>query len=238
MKKLIITKSNGSICQLFQHDPAIQTEEKLYEIQSANIANNTWGKPEREIVVGSNAYDEREDYDEQDILSTRSEKVQVGQINYVTIKTEILPERDIVEFSQTYEESDVIKRETISYTDHNGNIIEENHVTLKAIYNEPEEIVEFSKPYKDEEIISTRSEDIYSTTEYVTLKAEYEITITDLTKDAGWLLSECLRKRKAEYPTVEEIVEALMEKYGENRPEKFAELHAKRMAVKLKYPKP
>lgn len=214
----------------FEHKFA--SYEALINWKNQEISNNSWGKPEREIVAGS------EDYDEVDIISNRSEQVQVGQINYVTIKTEILPERDIVEFSQTYEESDVIKRETISYTDHNGNIIEENHVTLKATYNEPEEIVEFSKPYKDEEIISIRSEDIYSTTEYITLKAEYEITITDLTKDAGWLLSECLRKRKAEYPTVEEIVEALMEKYGENRPEKFAELHAKRMAVKLKYPKP
>ena len=43
--------------------------------------------------------------------------------------------------------------------------------------------------------------------------------------------------RAAEYPTVQECIEAMIEKYEENRPEKMAAIQTKRMAVKEKYPK-
>ena len=44
-------------------------------------------------------------------------------------------------------------------------------------------------------------------------------------------------KRKAEYPSHEEILEALMEDV-EGRPEKLEEVKTKRAEVKAKYPKP
>lgn len=46
-----------------------------------------------------------------------------------------------------------------------------------------------------------------------------------------------IEKRRAEYPPVETVIEAIMEE-REGRPEKMAEVEAIRAAVKDKYPKP
>lgn len=48
----------------------------------------------------------------------------------------------------------------------------------------------------------------------------------------SWLLG-----RVSEYPTISQVIEALMENI-EGRPEKLAEVLQKRVAVKAKYPKP
>lgn len=45
-------------------------------------------------------------------------------------------------------------------------------------------------------------------------------------------------QRAAEYPALNDVVVALVEKYGESRSESFDALMAKRAAIKLKYPKP
>lgn len=79
--------------------------------------------------------------------------------------------------------------------------------------------------------------ELIDTIEYL-LPADYTIEIIDLPQSYDWQLQECYRKRKAEYPTIEELAEALMEKFGENRPEKFEQLQAKRLATKSKFPKP
>ena len=50
-------------------------------------------------------------------------------------------------------------------------------------------------------------------------------------------LEEILRKRKAEYPTTDELVVALWESIVEGRNEALASLQEKRLAVKKKYPK-
>jgi hypothetical protein len=57
-------------------------------------------------------------------------------------------------------------------------------------------------------------------------------------KDETVLLSLCYYRRKKEYPTIQDCIEALVESAAENRPEKLAALQAVREAVKAKYPKP
>lgn len=113
-------------------------------------------------------------------------------------------------------------------------------ITAKAqLWKSGREVVEFSESYDEADVLSRRSESVgEGVINYVTLRAEYEIIEVDLTQDYEWLLSECYRQRLAEYPTLAEISEALMEKFGENRPQKFDEIHNKRMAVKAKYKKP
>ena len=68
----------------------------------------------------------------------------------------------------------------------------------------------------------------------VKLKAEYSIEITDLEQDPAWLLEQCLTKRKAEYPSAEEFLNA----FFDGGDEAIQELLAKRLEIKAKYPKP
>jgi len=65
-----------------------------------------------------------------------------------------------------------------------------------------------------------------------TLAAEYTIEITDISEEHA--LKECLSKRKAEYPSAEEFLNA----YFDGGEAALAELQVKRLAVKVKYPKP
>lgn len=65
-----------------------------------------------------------------------------------------------------------------------------------------------------------------------TLPAEYTVEITDIS--AEYALEECISKRKSEYPSAEEFLNAFFDG-GEQA---LAELQAKRLAVKAKYPKP
>jgi hypothetical protein len=65
-----------------------------------------------------------------------------------------------------------------------------------------------------------------------TLPAEYTVEITDISAEHA--LADCLSKRKAEYPSAEEFLNAFFDG-GEQA---LAELQAKRLAVKAKYPKP
>jgi len=70
---------------------------------------------------------------------------------------------------------------------------------------------------------------------YVNLDKEYEITIQDLAQDAEWLLQECYRKRKAEYPAVEELWNVFCDKGPQSQD--WVDLMAYRASVKNKYPK-
>lgn len=119
-------------------------------------------------------------------------------------------------------------------------------------WGKPErEIVEFSEYYGETDVLSRRSEETFPAVydgetlvseavivNYVTLKKEYVIEEIPLDNDPQWLLQECYRNRQLEYPTIQEIAEALMEKFGENKNDKFDLLHSRRVATKLKYPKP
>jgi hypothetical protein len=64
------------------------------------------------------------------------------------------------------------------------------------------------------------------------LPAEYTIEITDISSEHA--LAECISKRKSEYPSAEEFLNAFFDG-GETA---LAELQAKRLLVKAKYPKP
>lgn len=66
----------------------------------------------------------------------------------------------------------------------------------------------------------------------VMLPAEYTVEITDITQEHA--LKECIANRKAEYPTMEEFLNA----YFDGGEVAVQELQAKRIAVKAKYPKP
>ncbi len=65
-----------------------------------------------------------------------------------------------------------------------------------------------------------------------TLPAEYTVEITDISAEHA--LAECISKRKSEYPSAEEFLNAFFDG-GEAA---LAELQAKRLLVKAKYPKP
>lgn len=66
----------------------------------------------------------------------------------------------------------------------------------------------------------------------VKLKAQYTIEIVDISQEHA--LKECIANRKAEYPTMEEFLNA----YFDGGEVAVQELQAKRIAVKAKYPKP
>jgi hypothetical protein len=68
---------------------------------------------------------------------------------------------------------------------------------------------------------------------YVNLDKEYEITIVDLSQDAEWIKAEAIRKRKAEYPAVEELWNVFCDK-GPNSAE-WIDLMAYRASVKNKH---
>ena len=64
------------------------------------------------------------------------------------------------------------------------------------------------------------------------IPADYTIEIVDISAEAA--LQNCLASRKAEYPSAEQFLNA----YFDGGEQALAELQAKRLAVKAKYPKP
>lgn len=68
--------------------------------------------------------------------------------------------------------------------------------------------------------------------EFVKLRAEYTVEIEDITAEVK--LAEVLAKRKAEYPTIEDFMDA----WFDGGQQGLNQLKAKRESVKAKYPKP
>lgn len=66
--------------------------------------------------------------------------------------------------------------------------------------------------------------------------AEFDLVVEDITQEIE--LKKIIDNRRSEYPSIEELVEAICEKEMEGRPEKWNEIKTKRAAVKAKYPKP
>ena len=66
----------------------------------------------------------------------------------------------------------------------------------------------------------------------VMIPAEYTVEITDIS--AEYALKECIQKRKAEYPSPEEFMNA----YFDGGEAALQAMSASRLAVKQKYPKP
>lgn len=117
------------------------------------------------------------------------------------------PERWILENSESYEPSDILKTE---------------ERTRNYIVNEINDLghtVEVQKEQKEN---------------WVLLKADYIIEVIDLDTDYDWLLSECHRKRKAEYPPMEDYLDAVV-KNDEEQKQNYIN---KCLEVKNKYPKP
>lgn len=105
-------------------------------------------------------------------------------------------------------------------------------------WGKPERIV----PHKDElgaEVYDDADvlEEIIEQTEFgerkmVKLKAEYTIEVEDIS--AQYALEQVIIKRKSEYPSPEEFMNA----YFDGGPEALGVLHMKRLEIKTKYPKP
>lgn len=66
----------------------------------------------------------------------------------------------------------------------------------------------------------------------VKLKSEYTVEIVDISQEHA--LQQCIANRKAEYPTMEEFLNA----YFDGGEVAVQALQAQRLAVKAKYPKP
>jgi hypothetical protein len=108
-------------------------------------------------------------------------------------------------------------------------IISEAVPAIPAVMDEAGNIVQAEIP----EVPAVYSEEIPAKThKEVKLRAEYTIEIIDISAETA--LAECLAKRKAEYPSAEEFLNAFFDG-GEAG---LASLHAKRLEIKAKYPKP
>lgn len=118
-----------------------------------------------------------------------------------------LPERWIIANSEPYEESDILETE------------ERKIPYLSYEINDQGHTVEVQKE---------------RTEIWILLKADYTIEIIDLEKDYDWLLSECHRKRKAEYPPYEDYLDAVV-KGDEQQKQEYID---KCLEIKNKYPKP
>ena len=72
---------------------------------------------------------------------------------------------------------------------------------------------------------------------WVLLKSDYRFEVQDLDTDYDWLLSECHRKRKEEYPPLSELGDALYWKENGDT-SKYDQYIKKCDEVKKKYPLP
>lgn len=90
-----------------------------------------------------------------------------------------------------------------------------------------------AEAYEDSDVIEEKVEQDSLGVErkYVKLKAEYTISIEDITEEHN--LQQVIAKRKAEYPSAEEFMNA----FFDGGDEALAALQAKRLEIKAKYPK-
>lgn len=90
-----------------------------------------------------------------------------------------------------------------------------------------------AEAYEDSDVLEEKVEQDSLGVErkYVKLKAEYTIEIEDITEEHN--LQQVIAKRKAEYPSAEEFMNA----FFDGGDEALAVLQAKRLEIKAKYPK-
>ena len=122
----------------------------------------------------------------------------------------------------------------------NGNTEEPEHWMWHSEYYEESDVLqteERTRSYIVNEVnelghtIEVQKEEVET---WVLLKADYTIEVIDLDQDYNWLLSECHRKRKAEYPKIEDWMDAMV-KNDEQQKKDYID---KCLEVKSKYPKP
>lgn len=135
-----------------------------------------------------------------------------------------LPERIVDDVEGTYDPADVLE--------HIDLVIAEA-IPAQLISEAIPAVVDEQGVVVTPEVLAVYSEEVPAVIKkQVKLKAEYTIEIVDISKEHA--LQECIAKRKAEYPTMEEFLNT----FFDGSEEDMQALHAKRLAVKDKYPKP
>ena len=111
----------------------------------------------------------------------------------------------------------------------------------KHLFGKPERwVLTDSESYEPSDVLQTEeriSENTGESSSWILLKAEYTIEIIDLDQDYDWLLSECHRKRKTEYPPITELGDSLYWKENGDS-SKYQNYINKCDEVKKKYPLP
>lgn len=67
------------------------------------------------------------------------------------------------------------------------------------------------------------------------VKADYVIEVQDLTQDVEFRNQEKIKARKAEYPSIEEVMHIILDKGLDSQ--EYADMQALRQSIKDKYPK-
>ena len=89
-----------------------------------------------------------------------------------------------------------------------------------------------AEAYDDANVLEEKVEQVNGVdVKKVKLKAEYTVSIEDITEQHN--LQQVIAKRKAEYPSAEEFMNA----FFDGGDEALAALQAKRLEIKAKYPK-
>ncbi len=89
-----------------------------------------------------------------------------------------------------------------------------------------------AEAYDDADVLEEKVEQVDGVdVKQVKLKAEYTVSIEDITEEYN--LQQVIAKRKAEYPSAEEFMNA----FFDGGDEALAALQAKRLEIKAKYPK-
>lgn len=103
----------------------------------------------------------------------------------------------------------------------------------------PERWVSASEPHNPADVLETEQREMQPAKdeqpaimqEFVKLRAEYQIEITDITAEHA--LQQALAARKAEYPSAEEFLNA----FFDGGDEALEQLRQRRLAIKAKHPK-
>lgn len=152
----------------------------------------------------------------------------------VNLNTWGLPERWVLA-EEGQDEADIIERATREVSPAIEAVLElvEPAVEAKdAVLDQEGNVVEPAVEAKEAVYKEVSPAVPAVTEEWVKLRADYTIEIVDIT--AEHQLAEVLAKRKAEYPSAEEFLNA----YFDGGDAAVQELNAKRLAIKAKYPKP
>lgn len=142
--------------------------------------------------------------------------------NYWGLPERWVPHADDIDAADVLEEREAVVWP--AYTLEVEPAIEAKEAVLDSDGNILEPAVEASPAVLEEIPAKTRKE--------VKLRAEYTIEIVDITTEQE--LASCIQKRRAEYPSAEDFLNA----FFDGGDEALEALRQKRLAIKAKYPKP
>lgn len=114
-----------------------------------------------------------------------------------------------------------------------------DHTYYEPSFGKPERLVPHkdapgAESYAEEDVLEEKIviDDLGVEKKFVKLKAEYTIEIEDISSQ--YALEQVIMKRKLEYPSPEEFLDAMFDGGGEA----IEKLKQRRLAIKAKYPKP